>query len=302
MKHIILSVGKLASCNAYVLKIIALLCMTIDHIAMYNSDFPLVGKFMNEMRLIGRIAAPLFMFLFVYSVRYTHNRKLFLSRLYLAALVIKLSECIVNLCVGDILGYPMFHNIIFTFFYTASYIYLLEVMISSGTKAIYQRLLAMFGIVLITYLPDKLWHLFDHSGLLHSFEGKWYSISRSILDGILANPIHTEYGFMLILLGILMYFARSKKWQVIIFTLFCLFWPMLDIIISNSSVAQEFAKLLFALPWADLYMDGTQWFGMLLALPFMLLYNGKSPNKNKWFFYGYYALHRYILVILRVLC
>ncbi|MBQ3180845.1 MAG: hypothetical protein IJB55_05785 [Firmicutes bacterium] len=288
--------------NSYVLKIVALLCMTIDHIAKYNADcIPVVARFANEMHLLGRIAAPLFMFLFAYSARYTHNRRQFLCRLYIIAMLTKLLECPINLCFGSFLGYPSFRNIIFTFFYTAVYIYLLEAVFRRGGGLAGRRLMALLGIAAITYVPDRLWHLADRSDFFRSFAGEYASVARSVLDAVCANPIHTEYGLPLILLGVVFYFVQTKGRQMLALAGFCLFWPMLATVMSSCELIQQMGQYLRDLPFVNIYMDGIQWFGMLLALPFMLLYNGESPNKHKYFFYGYYAVHLYVLVLLRAL-
>ena len=57
------------------LKLIALAAMTIDHIAVYCFEFELVLQFREQLRLVGRIAAPLFLFCVVESVRHTKSRK-----------------------------------------------------------------------------------------------------------------------------------------------------------------------------------------------------------------------------------
>lgn len=36
---------------------------------------------------------------------------------------------------------------------------------------------------------------------------------------------------------------------------------------------------------------------MILALPFMLLYNGRRGGEHKYFFYLYYPLHQFVIAV-----
>ncbi|MCT4687170.1 TraX family protein [Vallitalea sp.] len=47
-------------------------------------------------------------------------------------------------------------------------------------------------------------------------------------------------------------------------------------------------------------LKNEQWL-MVLALPFMVLYNGKRGGKCKYFFYLFYPIHIYVLYILGAL-
>lgn len=44
----------------------------------------------------------------------------------------------------------------------------------------------------------------------------------------------------------------------------------------------------------DFYGLGNQHW-MILALPFMLLYNGRRGGEHKYFFYLYYPLHQFVI-------
>ena len=62
------------------LKIIAVICMTLDHLSTYlNAPLPL--------RYIGRIAAVIFFFCAAESAVHTHDRKKYLLRLYAMSLL-----------------------------------------------------------------------------------------------------------------------------------------------------------------------------------------------------------------------
>lgn len=78
------------------LKMIALFCMILDHTAMMlipqdgAALFQLAGHTLNlyrAMRLIGRLAFPIFAFLLVEGFVHTHNRRRYGVRLFLFALI-----------------------------------------------------------------------------------------------------------------------------------------------------------------------------------------------------------------------
>ncbi len=56
------------------IKWIALVAMTMDHLAAYGFEIPFFGAHFNTFRIIGRIAAPLFFFALTESVKHTRSR------------------------------------------------------------------------------------------------------------------------------------------------------------------------------------------------------------------------------------
>lgn len=87
--------------NQNMLKIIAVITMTIDHLGYFM--FPEI----RELRIIGRMAYPIFTYLFALSYRFTGNKVKLLTRLLIFAVV------------GNLLiayaGDPEFVNILFLF-------------------------------------------------------------------------------------------------------------------------------------------------------------------------------------------
>ena len=84
------------------IKWIALFFMTLDHIAAFGFEIPIVGRFYNPLRMVGRIAAPLFLFALVQGLRHTSSRSKFLLRLYLAGVGAGLFVAVTDLLFGDI--------------------------------------------------------------------------------------------------------------------------------------------------------------------------------------------------------
>ena len=97
---------KLEGLNAFQIKIIACFCMTIDHIGAFGNQYYAI------LRIIGRAAAPLFLFILVQSIRYTKNRTNLLKRLYFAGVLVGLADTTFNAL--NIFGIHDFGNILFT--------------------------------------------------------------------------------------------------------------------------------------------------------------------------------------------
>lgn len=91
--------------NYFVLKIIALICMTLDHIGIVLYPEELF------FRVIGRVAFPLFAFLLVNGFYHTKDRKKYLMRLILFTAV---SEIPFDLVKHKTLFSPISQNIFFT--------------------------------------------------------------------------------------------------------------------------------------------------------------------------------------------
>ena len=53
----------------------------------------------------------------------------------------------------------------------------------------------------------------------------------------------------------------------------------------------------FSFTYENLFLINYQWM-MILALPFMLIYNGEKGRGLKWLFYIFYPVHIFILFIL----
>jgi len=282
--------NRLPKLNAARLKVIALLSMTLDHLAAFGFELPLFAALYTPLRIAGRIAAPVFLFLLVQSARHTRNRNRFLLRLYLAGAAVGLFTAATNFFLGETVGYITPGNILFTFFYTVLYIHLGEMLWAALKARRWKKALLSLFFIALSFLPNLLYSRLTLPGdapFRYSMLAE--NLRDSFLPAIRRGGV-LSYGLPFVLLGVVLYFARTPKRQIGAFSLFCLL-----------CILGAGARILFpamdALPYVSIYFNTIQiW--MVLALPLICLYNGERGGGSKWFFYAYYPLHRYIIHIL----
>lgn len=275
--------------NAFQLKLIALVTMTIDHLAAFGFDIPLFAACYTPLRIIGRIAAPVFLFLLVQSARHTKNRKRFLLRLYLAGAATGLFTTATNFILGDSFGYFTPGNIIFTFFFTALYIHLGEMLPDAMKRRDWKRVLTVIVLFSLSFLPNLVWDWFS----LPSEAGiRYQMLAAGLRDSFLPANLcgDLDYGLPFIVLGIALYFSETKRRQCLVFAGFWLLCLM-------GWGAGLFVPELHSIPDFSTYCNSIQLW-MVLALPFMCLYNGQRGKSAKVLFYVYYPLHRYVIFMI----
>ena len=272
--------------TAYQLKWIALAFMTIDHLGAYGSHLPVISSSVPFLRMLGRIAAPLFLLLIVESMRHTRSKPKFILRLYSAGVLTGLFTTATNLFFGEIIGIFTPGNILFTYFYTVLYIYLIENLICAIQLKNLKKVIIFIIALVSTYVP---YFLFQQ---LHSLNSPQWPIWLRVLfsdclNSFLSSPLLVEYSLLFVFMGVLLYFINQKFLRCILFLIFC----------ALSFLGASTAANLW--PFNDFF--SSQQFWMILALPFFLLYNGKRGAQHKLFFYLYYPLHRYFIFILNTI-
>lgn len=256
--------------NANALKVIALCFMTIDHIGKYLYAMLPLPYLDIIFRTLGRIAAPLFLFVFVQSLRHSKSRLKMILRLYGAAVLMEIGNRVLgpNQIDGVFMeGFGVSGNIFMTFFFLSIAI--------SGVEALWrlikEKRFSDLGIVALCsgiILAAAILNAKDYA----DFFGLFFTNFKNL-----------DYNF-LIPLGCVMYFA-GRKYECLVFCVYSLVYLIERIVLFYNSHD--------TIMWYFFIRD-VQWF-MLLALPFMLLYNGEEGQKHKAFYYLYYPIHQYIL-------
>lgn len=164
--------------NRTMLKIIALITMTIDHIGfMFFPSYPI-------FRIIGRIAMPLYCYMIAEGAYYTRNRIKYLLSIFIIGLI-----CFI---VYLIFMQEFYFNILVAFSLSISLIYSYDKIIDSNKiKDKRKLLLYLFLFVLIFVI----------------------SIFLGFVDKIIHNPrIYMDYSIFPILIPFIVYVGFKNKW------------------------------------------------------------------------------------------
>ncbi len=279
--------------TVFSLKILALICMTLDHIAVFFAGMPV------QLRWIGRIAAPVFIFCLCEGVDHTSSEKKYLLRLYLCSLLMALIQVKTGISA----------NIFRTLFVTAFFCVIIK-NIRKG-KEEYKGYLILFCLYqLITTLFLGYFYINDQSILL-----------RRLYSAIFGSVAFCEGGLPFILMGILIYHLKdSKKKLVIWFSLFTVLYAILSLtnittaitepliaLTANPDHYRYIVKIVFfmiagafrpGITGKDPFTESYQWMMIVSLIP-MCFYNGQKGKSMKWFFYVYYAAHLLLMSYLK---
>jgi len=281
--------------TAFQIKVIALFCMTLDHLAAFGFEISVFARYSSYLRTVGRIAAPLFLFVLVQSIRHTKSKTKFLLRLYLAGMCVGLFDTAICFFTGEMFGYRTPGNIIFTFCYAALYVVLIERLISAYRCKDGRRFCANVILFLLSLLPTIFFETI--LGVVPNGPTMAYRfLFQGLRTSFIPSFYDVEYGIGFIILGVLLYFAKTTKKQCCTFAVYCLICFFVNIAVSllpSVSYVSFFGSIS---PFYDFFQCR-----MVLALPFMMLYNGARGRESKWFFYWYYPLHRQLIAIISVL-
>ena len=260
------------------LKLIALALMFLDHIYEFFPGAPIV------LTWLGRISAPIFFFCTVWGFHYTHNRRVYLLRMYLCSVLMGALDLVLNLSVAQPVV-PVINNIFTTLFLSCLFIYLWEL-----KEKLWQKML-----MVLAYFAINAAALFLIIGvaspLLYSvLPMETYQYCITMVGGILPNILTCEGSYITVLMGIVLYFCKgSRKKLAIGYSLYCLGSLALMV---NMGVAQGVTD------WYDfLFHQAYQWME-IFSLPLMLCYNGQKGRGYKYLFYIFYPAHVAVLFYL----
>ena len=270
---------KRLSLSGFQLKYIALITMVFDHIHYF---FDYTGKIPIWFTMIGRLAAPLFLFTVIEGFVHTHNRKIYFLKIYALAILMGLIQ----------FGfYNFLHPLV-----RPDGFFPQNMMLSSFAIL----LVALQGIAWIQekkYLkgiPTLLFPLMlPWLMLLLYLSGQDKPIFTLFINllNYTVLPTHTSIsdgGTWLLLTGIAMYLChKNLKKEVLAFVSVSLVWVLMAIVLSRPS----FHDLMFKyIEWMEIF-----------AAPLMLCYNGQRGKGSKYLFYVFYPTHIYLLYALSVI-
>lgn len=240
--------------SVFLLKIIAVICMLCDHIRYVLPELDT-----ESMRLLGRIAFPIFAFLITEGYVHTKNLKKYMIRLGIFALISEYPFILFT--IGCKVYDKIELNVIFTLF-----------------CGILSLIFYDKGKNVLLNLVKK-----DNNGkdiIKKMFFLTAYVIGI-VLVALLANELHMDYGAIGVVIILLFYIFRENKIfkNILIATIFII---GLFLRCKNNLNSINYCIPYFA--------------GYMCSAAILLLYNGKvGKYKMKYFFYLFYPIHMVIL-------
>lgn len=257
--------------DGFQLKLLALIIMTIDHIYYFGSALRPMPEILT---LIGRIAAPIFVFFVAEGFAHTRSRKKYLLRLYTGGVLMYIANMLVNTYCPLPGGVMVINGIFTTMAVIVIYLWWIENMQKrwregkKGRAVLY--VIAMVALF-VSYVP-----------ILMLAETQMGLMRIALI--FLPSPVLCEGSFLIVAIGIGFYYCRnSKRALAVFYTVFLLIMAAIQFLLSTREVFLSVMPSLFF-----------EW----LALPLLLLYNGQRGRGMKYLFYAYYPAHVYALAIL----
>lgn len=243
--------------TGFMLKLIAIITMTADHIgAIIFEDLAekqqTSALWTVEMTLrgVGRLAFPLFCFFLTEGFHYTHNRKKYALRLTIFAVI---SEVPFDISLNGKLFYPEDNNVMWTLLLGLLSIWALDELFKktdnseSLTAAASKSDINVFNVV----------------NILKVIEVIAVALAADLTEEFLLN---SDYGFYGVAAVMIMYIFRSHR--LIGFSL--------------------------AVIWLGLSCGGVELYALADLIP-LYFYHGRQGKKMKYFFYVYYPAHLLII-------
>ena len=281
----------------FILKIIALIFMTIDHVGVFLPSSPLQFTF----RVLGKIALPIFIYTTLEGCKKTKDIKKYMLRLGVMSILMYIAIVIAQLVLYFNNGYLLvFQNIFFTLLNLVFIYYLFFVNKNKNKRR-------MVILPILIFIGSYIFFLLRINGI------------SEFISSIFVDGLTTMYGleapimFVVALLGIYIYeeivrkrlnndetlvteFLCSKKAQLSRNIIMCLSIALVSLIM-YSFTYENIPSFTFG----NTCIYNTYF---IICFPFILLYNGKRGFNNKIVngaFYLYYPLHIGIIALIFIL-
>lgn len=256
--------------NSFQLKLIALALMVFDHIHeffSYTGNIPIVFKW------VGRISAPIFMFLIVEGYRHTRSKRKYILKLYIGSLVMSLGNYMMSIYLPRSDGFLINNNIFSTFVMMVIYMRIIDFLRKSiSEKDVPKIALSIMFII----MPFVIGLAIISIASVTVFD---------FLKYIIPNIYLVEGGPILVALGVIFYITKDSLYKMIqaytIFSLSILFGSILE---GKFNIKQ-------------IFMENYQWM-MVFSIPFFKLYNGEKGKGFKYLFYVFYPAHIYLFYVI----
>lgn len=272
--------------NGFILKIIAFILMTLDHVGIFLIQYG-SSEVGEVFRILGRLAFPLFVLMLVEGVRHTHSFGKYALRLGLVASSILLVQVIIYYFFDNSVGAA--HSPLLDLLCYGTFLYLINRKDKWSLLAIIPFLL-VFGsfavmaiekgqLITIKWFPDYLRSGYNIFGFFlavlmyysHPLLKKIFEIYHMNVEG------YEQSAQFSLILNVLLSFSIFAS-VAIIYLLAK--YPAMDVIM----VAQP----IYSETWA------------ICSIIFVMFYSGKRGYNAKWFQYAsylYFPLHLVIIFL-----
>ena len=288
------------------IKILACLAMLIDHIAVVlGSDMQNVLPFNTEwMRVVGRMAFPLFVFCLAEGWRHTKHKENYIKNMGLLALV---SQIPYVLAVNPANGKDIVE--------TVTNIHVFHISIVTGIKYLFVAVLLLvlagyrrwksYVPLLLALLLNCLYMKISGIWLCNPDRNIGYLLTAGLLMFEVADYVKKiwrdisqkkirpdrngiqEGVLMCLLLFLAVQMAANTGYD---------WWGLGLIAAMYIFQGNKWLQMLCGMLWGiALYgISYNNWAGavaVIVAMAFLMLYNGQRGSGSKWFFYGFYPGH-----------
>ena len=269
--------------NGFILKIMAIVFMTIDHIGLFMANYENLEEIAMIFRIIGRLSFPLIIFLLVEGIRHTKDVGKYFFRLGLVALVFLIGQVLYYYLISAQVNY--IYSPAIDLLLTGVTVYLLK----RKDKWSYLAVLPVAWCALSLVAKNYEMHHLDNANWMPFFLRPDYSIFGPLLG------IAFYYSYELAPL-----FLRSNDGtKDFVGTSF-------EQTTSNLISAILLVILTLAIWFFDRYLVRTyftmpfQVYALFAAVP-IIFYSGTRGYNAKWFQYGcyiYFPVHFIIIYLI----
>lgn len=248
--------------DGFQLKILAMILMVFDHIHYFLGAVYTIPMWFTY---VGRVVAPIFIFMSVEGFFYTHNKKKYMLRLYIASVIMALGSSFLSNSFPRPDNVIMISSMFGTIFLITIHLSIIDFIKKNiENKKISKILLGIF----LLFLPTII------SMLILVLLPQLPTIVLKVIFTFIPTTIMTEGGIPFIVLGIILYLFRGNKLKMLI----------------------SYAIYVGALYIISRFNLGDQIY-MIFAIPIIALYNGEKGKSMKYLFYIFYPVHIWILYL-----
>lgn len=261
------------------LKIIAAILMVLDHIHFFYSNIYNVPHIFTQL---GRLSAPIFLFLLIEGFFHTKNRKKYFLQVYFLSVAMGLVRIALKIIIRNVAVNSALvgNTAVMTPFPINGILSTFTIILAAmhGFELLKRRKISGAAICLcVLCLP----YFIKPFTSISSIRSVVFLLSETVLP---MHPFVSDGGTLFVVSGLAIYFFYGNRFKQ----------ALAYVIVSLSYYFYVLYSVGINLTLTNLLYPYHQWL-MGFAAVFFIIYNGKRGKGSKWFFYVFYPAHVYIL-------